>query len=203
MPLFWAVLATSAVSTSTAYLSDLLVPDPKIGQAALALLEQQQHPPAAPPPLVLHVDCTITIKESSSSDDSNLGSKETPFGSVNQAAEAALQKSGTASVVIEIAEGVCYLDAPINLTSTTSLQSIVLRGAGSKSIISGGQPITGWKSAAWPGAAPNSVYVASVAGWPVEIKSLRHSAEVIPRSRFPDLVGKIENVYIVCIGIFT
>ena len=83
----------------------------------------------------------------------------------------------------------CHLDAPITLTDKTHPAGVVLQGSGPTSVLSGGAPVTGWKPVAWPGAPRGAVFAADVRAWPVEIKSLRHGASRVPRSRFPLLDG--------------
>lgn len=91
-----------------------------------------------------------------------------------------------AGSTIEIVEGVCHLDEPLQLRGNSAL---TLRGQGPASILSGGRPVDGWAPVVWPGAPPGAVYVADTTGWPVEIKSLRAGSALIPRSRWPPLQG--------------
>lgn len=134
--------------------------------------------------LALHVDCAR------GSDEEGTGSTAQPLRSIAHALKLVAENRihGTRPArdvpyhVIDVAEGVCPLSKPLQLSGPGPL---TIRGSGPATVMSGGQPIKGWTAIKWPGAPVGGVFVANVKGWPVEIKSLRHGDELVMRARWP------------------
>ena len=115
------------------------------------------------------------------------GTSDTAFATIGAALTGT--EHAPAAVQIRIAPGAtCHLDAPLKLTDATHPNGVSLTGGpGPGSVISGGQPVTGWKPVSWAGAPKGAVYGADVSSWPIEIKTLRHATVRVSRSRFPFL----------------
>ena len=126
---------------------------------------------------ILRVDCNQRAKNPAAAAGG-------AFASVQAALDSSLL---TGNAVVEVAEGVCHLDAPLRLGARHS--STVLRGRGPRSVLSGGKPLEGWQPASWEGAPAGSVFAADISAWPAEIKTLRHGSAVVPRARWPHLTG--------------
>ena len=153
------------------------------------------------PQVVLHVECSPAASGTTGSSTRPAdGTPARPFRTVQAAVDhaAALAAAGNATAVaVEISEGICFMDRPLQITAkkTASTGSepepeLELRGRGPRSVLSGGREVSGWSSVEWPGAPPGAVWAADVRGWPVEIKTLRHGPALVPRSRWPRLVGE-------------
>lgn len=133
--------------------------------------------------LAVHVDCAY------GSDEEGTGSSTQPLRSIAHALKLVtenrthgIRSARDAHHMIDVAEGLCSLSKPLQISGPGPL---TIRGRGPATVLSGGQPIEGWTATKWPGAPTGSVFVANVKGWPVEIKSLRHGDELVQRARWP------------------
>jgi hypothetical protein len=96
-------------------------------------------------------------------------------------------------MVVRVPSGVCPLKGPVVINASHSgagpNSRTVIAGAGPDTVLSGGAEISTWRPVSWPGAPPGRVFAASTATWPVEIKTLRLGAAMLPRARWPNRVG--------------
>jgi ricin-type beta-trefoil lectin protein len=125
-----------------------------------------------------------TIHVAPNGNDLNVGNLERPVATLAKAQEMARALSGKTDVVVELANGVYRLSAPLKFTSadsgrnghTVTWQAI----PGATPTLSGGQPVTGW---ALQDSAAN-IWVASVPQG-VDSRQLYVDGALAPRASIP------------------
>lgn len=144
--------------------------------------------------LSFHVDCDA-------GSDTGPGTAAHPFRTLEAARDAVRRGRGeghtaAASTARVTVRGHCYAtltrpNRPLELTKRDNLTE--WRGAGDGATISGGAVLRNWSSVSWPGARAGSVIRASIAHWPIPVRSLRYLGPdaadspraAVPMARFP------------------
>jgi hypothetical protein len=128
--------------------------------------------------------------------NSGLGRRE-PLATLHEAqrrVRVARRSNKAARATVTVLPGTCFLHATRRalLELTTLDERVEWRGEGGGATLSSGGVLRNWTDVSWPGAPTGAVVRTSIAGWPIDVQTLRLHLRAggpmnatVPRSRFP------------------